>query len=293
MAVKNQTALANLKSRLRNIETEVVDRELVVEIYGDKGTGKTTAASALAQKLKGEGRVLRLDSSDGWVSLDNIPSLKRDTVNLPFASVVDVAEVADALLNRKAGFEDVTVVILDELSSWYTEALHSYVREKTGTPTNEPLPVFGWDYYGPVQAALGEVVRRFQRTAGLHVIIVAHEQERALKGDAQAKRLVPSMGTKLSDTVGQIAHVVARFESRQKGDSYVREVQSWPTRLVDAKSRIKSLKLKMDQAAWVKAVAAWVLESQMEDSGVGPDTSSIEVESEAGDAEDFEVDDED
>lgn len=293
MAVKNQSALAKLKGRLRSIETEVVEREFVGLLYGDKGTGKTTTASALAQKLKGDGKILRLDSSDGWVSLDNIKPLKKDTDNLEYATVIDLAQIADAVLNRRPGFEDYTVVILDEVSTWYTEALHSFVREKTNTPENEPLPVFGWDMYGPVQAALGEVIRRFQKTKGLHLIMVAHEQERALKGDQQAKRMVPSMGTKLGDTLGQIAHVVARFESRQKGDTYSREVQSWPTRLVDAKSRIKGVKLKMEQIAWVNAVAKWVSEGRMEEETEVPDTSVIEVESEAGDADDFEVDDED
>lgn len=293
MAVKNQSALAKLKGRLRSIETEVVEREFVGLLYGDKGTGKTTTASALAQKLKGDGKILRLDSSDGWVSLDNIKPLKKDTDNLEYATVIDLAQIADAVLNRRPGFEDYTVVILDEVSTWYTEALHSFVREKTNTPENEPLPVFGWDMYGPVQAALGEVIRRFQKTKGLHLIMVAHEQERALKGDQQAKRMVPSMGTKLGDTLGQIAHVVARFESRQKGDTYSREVQSWPTRLVDAKSRIKGVKLKMEQIAWVNAVAKWVSEGRMEEETEIPDTSVIEVESEAGDADDFEVDDED
>lgn len=293
MAVKNQSALAKLKGRLRSIETEVVEREFVGLLYGGKGTGKTTTASALAQKLKGDGKILRLDSSDGWVSLDNIKPLKKDTDNLEYATVIDLAEIADAVLNRRPGFEDYTVVILDEVSTWYTEALHAFVREKTGTPSNEPLPVFGWDMYGPVQAALGEVIRRFQKTKGLHLIMVAHEQERALKGDQQAKRMVPSMGMRLGDTLGQIAHVVARFESRQKGDTYSREVQSWPTRLVDAKSRIKGVKLKMEQIAWVNAVAKWVSEGQMEEETEIPDTSVVEVESEAGDADDFEVDDED
>lgn len=291
MAVRSQSALAKLKSRLRNIETEVVEREFVGLLYGDKGTGKTTTAAALAQKLKGDGKILRLDSSDGWVSLDNIPALKKDTDNLEFATVIDLAEIAEAVLNRRPGFEDYTVVVLDEVSTWYTEALHAFVREKTGTPDNEPLPVFGWDMYGPVQAALGEVIRRFQKTKGLHLIMVAHEQERALKGDQQAKRMVPSMGTKLGDTLGQIAHVVARFESRQKGGDYSREIQSWPTRLVDAKSRIKGVKLKMEQIAWVNAVARWVKDGQVEDQEQA--APEVEVEAEAGDDEDYEVDDED
>lgn len=289
MATRSVNALTALSKRLKNIETELVEKEFCGLIYGDKGTGKTTAAHGLAQLLKGDGRILRLDSSDGWVSLDNIPSLKRDTLNLEDATIQDLAEVADALLQRKPGFEDITVVVLDEVSTWYIDMLHAYVREQMNIAPNEPLPPFGWDYYGPVQAALGEVLKKFHRTKGLHVIMIAHEQERALKGDKNAKRLVPSMGTKLADTLGQIAHVVARFESRQVQQNYVREAQSWPTRSADAKCRIKGIDLKMPVTKWVQTIARWVEDGRMEE----PDTPVEATGDEEPDDEDYEVDDED
>lgn len=294
MAQANAAALKKFKSRIRDIETEVIEKKAAVLAYGDKGTGKTTAIQALAQKLKGDGRILRLDSSDGWVSLDNIPSLKRDTDNVEYATLEDLGVAADALSARKPGFEDYTVVVLDEVSTWYILALHAYVREQMNLPDDAPLPPFGWDYYGPVQAALLNVIQKIQLTPGLHLLMVAHEQERALKGESAAKRMVPSMGTKLAEGIGQLSHVVARFESRSVQGNYVREVQSWPTRGVDAKSRIKELQLKMDAAKWVKTIAGWVESSQMVEDLAEPEPQVAHEDDNAVDDEDFSVpDDED
>ena len=84
------SSLQKLRDRIKDIELEVVEKEVTLLAYGDKGTGKTTALQGLAQKLKGEGRILRLDSSDGWISLENIPQLKADTDNLEYVTLVDL-----------------------------------------------------------------------------------------------------------------------------------------------------------------------------------------------------------
>lgn len=285
-------ALSKLRSRIKDVELEVVEKEVTLIGYGDKGTGKTTAIQGLAQKLKGDGRILRLDSSDGWVTLENFPPLKVDTDQIEYATLSDLGVVADALYTRKAGFEDYTVVVLDEVSPWYLDALHAYVREQMNLPDTATLPAFGWDYYGVPQAALLEVFKKMQRTPGLHVLMVAHEQERAIRGESGSKRMVPSMGTKLAEGLGQISHVVARFESRSVQGNYVREVQSWPTKLVDAKSRIKGLDLKMTSNNWVKAVAAWAESPDMAEDLTGPEEAVELPDADAPDDEEFEVPDE-
>ena len=286
------SSLQKLRDRIKDIELEVVEKEVTLLAYGDKGTGKTTALQGLAQKLKGEGRILRLDSSDGWISLENIPQLKADTDNLEYVTLADLGLIADALLTRKPGFEGYTVVVLDEVSPWYIDALHAYVREQMNLPAEATLPAFGWDYYGVPQAALLEVFKKMQRTPGLHVLMAAHEQERAIKGENNAKRMVPAMGTKLAEGLGQISHVVARFESRSVQGNYVREVQSWPTRLVDAKSRIKQLELKMPSTAWVKAVASWVEDSATQAEDLAEPEESVLLPDDTADDETFEVPDE-
>ena len=286
------SSLQKLRDRIKDIELEVVEKEATLLAYGDKGTGKTTALQGLAQKLKGEGRILRLDSSDGWISLENIPQLKADTDNLEYVTLADLGLISDALLTRKPGFEGYTVVVLDEVSPWYIDALHAYVREQMNLPAEATLPAFGWDYYGVPQAALLEVFKKMQRTPGLHVLMAAHEQERAIKGENNAKRMVPAMGTKLTEGLGQISHVVARFESRSVQGNYVREVQSWPTRLVDAKSRIKQLELKMPSTAWVKAVASWVEDSATQAEDLAEPEESVLLPDDTADDETFEVPDE-
>ena len=299
MAIK-PSVLKRVSARIQDLSTEVVEKKFCGLFFGDKGTGKTTASSGLAQKLRGEGRILRLDSSDGWVSLDNIPALKRNTDNIENVTIEELAAIIDAISRRDPAYRKYTVVILDEISTWYTEMLYAYVREQLNVPDDQPIPQFDWNMYGPPQAALKDLINRLHRTPGVHLIMVAHEQERAIKGDAQAKRMVPSMGTKLSDGLGQIAHVVGRFTATEKRSGqttrYVREVQCWPTRLVDAKTRIGALDKSMEQSAFVKAVSEWVGSDSMPQDltkAVKKQADTEEVDDSEEAEEDFEVPDED
>lgn len=285
--------LTTVLNRMVDMEHQEIPKEYVGLHYGDKGTGKTTASQALAQKIRGEGEILFVDSSDGWVSLDNIPALKRNTQYIRVDDPAELMVIAKALQTRVPALKNVSVVVLDEMSSWYNDALNSYVREVNGVDEDEPLPKAEWNDYGPPQAAIFNAVKTFHKIPNLHVIIVAHEQSRAVKGEKNAERVGPSLGSKLSENIGQIAHVVARFESRMVAKQYVREVQVLPTRYVDAKSRIGGLPLKLDSVKFAKEVATWVTDSQrMVSDLAGPEPQVAEEEPEEDD-DDFEISDDD
>lgn len=292
--------LKTVLDRMVDMDHQEIPKDYVGLHYGGKGTRKTVTSMGLAQKLRGDGRILFVDSSDGWVSLDNFPALKRATDYVRVDDPAELMVIARALLNRVKGFEDISVVMLDEISSWYNDALNGYIREVHGVDEDQPLPKADWNDYGPPQAAIFNAIKTFHKVPDLHLIMISHEQSRAIKGDKNAERIEPALGSKLSQNIGQIAHVVARFESRlvrnqeTKKQEYTTEIQVQPTRYVDAKTRIGGMPLKLDAVPFVKDVAAWVNDTERMVSDTAAAEAQVASEDLDEDDEDFEVgDDED
>lgn len=274
---------------MEDSEHQAVEKEFAGLLYGDKGTGKTTAAMALAQKLRGEGQILFVDSAEGFASLDSpkFSALKQATHRIRVDDPRELMPLSKALRGRVKGYEPFTVVVLDEYSSWWTDTLHSFAREKAGVTEDEELPEIDWTWYGPPQQAMLNVFKNFHKTVGLHVIVVAHEQGRAVKGDSSGnQRITPLLGTKLSGSIGQLSHVVGRFEARKVGDKYSREVQALPTRYVDAKNRM-DLPVKLDVVEFVKQAAAWTLGGGAEQNYLAIEPQGVEDEPQED--EDFEI----
>lgn len=293
MATANTPAqrLKLITSRMVDLEHQEIPKDYVGLHYGGKGTTKTVTTMGLAQKLRGDGKILFVDSSDGWVSLDNFKPLKRNTQYVRVDDPAELMVLAKALLNGSKGFEDITVVVLDEISSWYNDALNAYIREVNGVDEDQPLPKAEWNDYGPPQAAIFNAIKAFHKVPDLHLIMVAHEQSRAIKGDKNAERIEPALGSKLSQNIGQIAHVVARFESRLVAREYVREVQVQPTRYVDAKTRIGGLETKLLTKNFVREVADWINDApRMVTELAAPEPQVAEEEPDEED-DDFEVED--
>lgn len=260
--------LAKITGRIKDMERESIDKDLFALLYGSYGTGKTTLVQGIAQAIKGDGRILYLDSSQGWVSLDNIPKLKRSTDRLQVSDPRELMVIADALKNRKKGFENYRVLVMDEVDSWFEVILHSYVREATGTLPSQDLPeIEGKHYAAPTQAFLN-IVNTLYAAEGLHIIMVAHEQER---GKDNRTMLSPSLPPKLMKGLNEKVHVVARLESIIARDGYVREIQVNPSKQVVAKSRIGGLPVKIDFKDMPKILKNWVGSTQMEEDLIEPE----------------------
>lgn len=296
MPTKPVAKLATILKRMSDLDHQEVEKEFIGAFYGSHGVGKTSAAQALAQKLRGTGRILFLDSADGWVSLDNIKPLKRNTDLLQVTDPRELMVIANALRNRmKIGdydFSEYSVVVLDEVSSWFTDVLHSYVREQTNTPDDQDLPEIEGSMYAAPQAAFLNLIKVFHKTPGLHVIMVAHEQDRAIKGEKGASKITPSLSPKLMAGIAQLSHVVARFEARKDPkakDGYRREAQVLPTRYVEAKTRIGGLDVKEESTALVRKIADWISDSRQ----MAEDLASPEPQVVAEEPDDDEPGDED
>ena len=290
--------LSKLLDRMADMEHQVIEKKFIGLFYGSYGTGKTTAAQALAQKLKGEGRILYLDSADGWVSLDNIKPLKKSTTYLSVTDPRELMVIANALKTKAPNFEDITVVVLDEVSSWFTDTLHMYAREVTNTSDDADLPEIEGQMYAAPQAAFLNLIKTFHKAQDLHIIMIAHEQGRAIKGDKEQK-MTPSLAPKLMNGLAQLAHVVARFDAKRDANAnggYRREAQVQPTRYVDAKTRIGGLDVKMDAIDLVNEIADWSNSTQMAKDLAAPEPQVVaedpqDEETPEEPEEDFEVKD--
>lgn len=288
--------LAKIMSRMTDMELEEVEKDFLSLIYGSYGTGKTTLAQGIAQALRGEGRILYLDSLQNYVSLENIPSLMRATDRIQVTDPRELTVLGNAMQKRAKGFQDYNVVVLDEVDSWFEVILHNYVREVTGTMPDQDLPeIEGKHYNAPTQAFLN-VLAKFHSTPNLHVIMVAHEQER---GKEPRNYIAPSLPPKLMKGINEKVHLVARLESAITKDGYSRQLQVNPSKQVVAKTRIGNLPVKLDFNKVPKTIKGWVGSTAQVADLTGPepdpdvpdeaDVETVEVE----DDEAVEVEDED
>lgn len=255
---------------MADLELQSPDKTFIGCFYGTTGSGKTTLTAALAQQLSRTGRILFLDSSDGWVSLQNFPGLTTGVTRIRLNSYADLFGVATALERNAKGFEDFDVVILDEFDSMSDTTMDEYVVETAGDITAE---VEG-KYYRPMAQRVMAVLNKLHAIEGLHVILVGHER----KDELRPKVFVTSPGfsPKLRDQIMQLMHVVANcsrvVEGSEANASYKFVVQTQLSKLVMAKSRIGGMPTYLDPATTIDVISNWIDSGAiMEDTAVAED----------------------
>ena len=282
--------LSKIMSRMQDMENEVIDKDFFALLYGSYGTGKTTLIAGIAQALRNGGRILYLDSAQGFASLDNLPKLKRYMDRIEVRDPKDLMTIADAMKKRRPEFKEHTVLLLDEVDSWFEIILHNYVREVTGTLPTEDLPeIEGKHYAAPTQAMLN-IINTFKATDGLHIIMVAHSQERGKEPKIVTS---PSLPPKLMKGINEKVHVVGLVEAAISRDGYLRTVQVNPSKQVVAKTRIGGLPVKIDFKDMPKIVSTWVGSGRMEEDLTSPEPDPEPVDDEDIEIEEIEELDED
>lgn len=276
------TKLDDVLGRMDDLGEEAVDHTFIGMIYGSHGTAKTTLAMWLAQNLISDtGRILLVDSADGWVSLDNAPALKESAYRVAFKGYGDLPALANAIdkktKTKKLDFGLVEVVVIDEIDSIADDTLNVTVREKHGTRDGDQTPEVEGKDYKPMGDLIKQAVKEFQK-AGVHVILIAHDKER--KDHRNVTITGPSLSPQLKKGIMELMHVVAHTTSEIKGTAkepvYSRQIQAQPTALVEAKTRIGALNksVKMDHSDFIDAISSWV----SPDGTMAEDLSSDEVQ---------------
>lgn len=288
------TSLSKIIGRMQDMENEVIEKTFFGLIYGGFGTGKTTLVAGIAKALlKGSGgRALYLDSAENFASLDNIPSLKKGLDRIQVKDPAELMTIAGALKKRAKPFNEHRVLILDEVDAWFEVILHRHVREATGTLPAEDLPEIEGKHYGPPTQAMLNVINAFKEVDDLHIVLVAHDQQR---GKEPKIITAPSLPPKLMKGINEKVHVVGMLEAAIGRDGYVRTLQVNPSKQVTAKSRIGGLPVKLDFKDVPKIFADWVGSGQMEEDLVAaePDPDPVDDEDvEIEEPDDLDEDDE-
>lgn len=257
------TSPAELLKRMQDLDLGDSDYDLMLMLYGGQGGGKTTTGGAMAQMLTHNGKIALLDSSDGYVSLRNLPGLTTGVQRIRCKSYSDLYGYAEARSRGITGF-DHDVVIIDELSSMANDVLDDVVMEKNDNDINAEVD---WTYYRPAAQRIMTVLNKLHDVEGLHVIVVAHQKATLIRPKPPVNFVSPNFSPKMADRIGQIMHVVAHcsriVEGSEKDVSYRFLLQCQLSKLVEAKSRVGGMPTYMEPVDFVGMIAEWVSSEQI------------------------------
>jgi hypothetical protein len=285
--VARSSNLDKLMGRMTDLNLGDVQKDGMFMIYGDPGVGKTVLAVGLARKIVEPGqKVVFLDSNKGIVSLDNHPGLKKDLIHFKYGQYQDLPTLAQAIRDGKAPFDNVGAIVIDELSSIAESVLDTLLRERLGTPVGEiPEVVPDWTDYRPMGELIKKALFDLEDIDGLHVIVVAHAEQKADHRKVVITR--PAFSPKLRGGIEKIMQVTGYVTAETKKEigsdaaTYVREIQVHPTKLVEAKCRVGGLPIKMGMVEFVNEVTDWLYDEDRQ----AADLAAAEFEGEGADDE--------
>lgn len=233
--------------------------QLMQMIYSDPGAGKTALAIELAQRVRGEGKILLLDSHEGFVTLQEKrwEGIRKNVVRKRIDNPAELAGIGDAFLNKSKLVAPFTVVVLDELSAWVKTIAIDYVRSKNQVGPGDLVPAIEGSDWNPIGYIVADILGRFQRS-GVHLIINAHSREKGDR-DGGSKKYSPNFTPLMNIDIQGMLHNVTLLTSRLAGrGQYERELYCRPTASIVAKSRVEGMPAQPSRQKFLDLTEAWV-----------------------------------
>jgi hypothetical protein len=251
--------LNKMLGRMTDLGTTHVDKTLALQLYGEPGVGKTVMAVQLAKWISGTKPVLYIDTAENFVSLENHAGLTDNVIRLPFEDFGDFGTIALAIHRKQI---EPGCVVIDEFSTACDRLLDQLYRDQIGAREGEiPTEAIDPRLYKPMSDAAVRAMQLFGQEH-VHLIVIAHEREVADTDDKRKKIVKPSYSPKNNDAISRALHVSAHLSTKIKGVgnniTYEREIQSHPSALVSAKSRIGGLPIRTDPATFAQVIHDWI-----------------------------------
>ena len=269
-------------------------------IYGPWGVGKTVFAAQIAQAIldwrgverlgppeievdledgkppitmRAKPQILLIDACNAWRALKNHPELRRNLQTIPWKGKVWFDVLVEAIEFKQPPFDNVEVVILDELSSMTDYDLDVVLE------ANVQLAKKGKEAKNPdiaTQPDMGQSINRMRRSVNtlfrqeVCTLIVSHERndtDKSVGYDVTRPRFMP----KFAGTIGEGLDFMLRMTAdmaTEDADPYERRriLQCHPTTLVNAKSRVRGLRLKEQPGIFISALVKWLDEDKPEEA---------------------------
>ena len=244
-----QQALLSQATRLKNMKLSCKGM-----IYGDTGTMKTTTAMKVLQAITPpEKDILYFDIAEGWSVLQNYPDLINRVIHVPYQSIEQLAQWADAIQSGNAPFNNVGAVLFDEYTGMHDEDLNWVVSARAAQARakkefkDEFSPALP-DYNAARIRSNKYVLAKYMRLTDVHLIFIGHEKE-----DKRLKK-VPDMPDKAGKAVYQKLHFVYYASVDVKGNWTLQTTQSVK---VTAKNRINGIGSFTNADEIIKCYKLW------------------------------------
>lgn len=244
-------------------------------IYGESGEGKTVLAAQILDEIVPDDKgILHIDTSEGFVSIDNVAGLGNRIVTIPYESIEQIELLVEGIKAKYGMLAHIGGVLLDEASSMNEQDIDEHHRNRLLAEKTESLTP-EWDDYRPALVRFRKMMAQLFSVRGLNVVLVAH-LTRENKGKNQPDRCYPAFPPKTAPKVKEPLHFVGcltsglRKSNTESGEpTYERLVQVHPTRSFDAKTRLPIPRLKVGAEELPSIIRKWL------DEGGKPETTKI------------------